>query len=262
VDAVATLWPEESAHHCSLIPWYATRSETQQTQDGMARFAARIVNAFGAPLLSELTECGALEMEEPKNYLGSLFLNSLFAVRYPDPIQRLTVMFGRRAYDAVREYREGRELLLSYTQRLPQGNNHFLVALRAITHFEHCIGSASQAAALRDRLIEFANGRDPSDPPDIREPENRLRLIWNRAKHFDEDIKPTKMAAEDITAPVWLTNTGISSEKATVTWGELYGVLTKQQEALKFFADDLPRKLVETRSAATQANGDGEQKQR
>ena len=61
-----------------------------------------------------------------------------------------------------------------------------------------------------------------------------------------------KMAAEDITAPVWLTNTGISSETATVTWLELHGVLTKQQEALKFFAEDLPHKVVERRKAEEQ----------
>lgn len=226
----------------------------------MARYAAFIVNGFGAPRLSELTECGAPEMEEPRNYLGSLFLNSLFAVQYPDPMKRLTVMFGRRADNAVREYRAGRELLLSYLQRLPQGNNHFLVALRATTHFEHCIGSASQAAALLNRLVVVANARDPSDPPDSRDREHRLKLIWNRAKHFDEDIMSPKIAAEDITAPVWLTNTGISAEKATVTWEELYSVLTAQQEALKFFADDLPRKIVEMRRAATQANTDDQQK--
>lgn len=224
----------------------------------MARFAAFIVNGFGAPRLSELTECGAPEMEEPKNYLGSLFLNNLFAAQYPDPMKRLTVMFGRRADNAVREYRAGWQLLLSYLQRLPQGNNHFLVALRATTHFEQCIGSASQAAALLDRLIDVANARDPSEPPDSRDRERRLKLIWNRAKHFDEDIVDPKVAAEDITAPVWLTNIGISSEKATVTWVELYSVLTEQQEALKFFADDLPHKLVGMRSAA-HANADEEE---
>ena len=215
----------------------------------MARYAAFVMNGFGTPRLSELTECGAPEMEEPKNYLGSLVLNNLFAVQYPDPMKRLTLMFGRRADNAVREYRAGRDLLLSYFQQLPQGNDHFLIALRATTHFEHCIGSASQAAALLDRLIDVANARDPSEPPDSRDREHRLRKIWNRAKHFDEDIMSPTMAAEDITAPVWLTNAGISAETATVTWVEIQNVLTKQQEALRFFAEDLPHKLVEMRKA-------------
>jgi hypothetical protein len=226
----------------------------------MARYTAFVMNRFGAPRLSELTDCGAPEMEEPKNYLGSLVLSNLFTVQYPDPMKRLTLMFGRRADNAVREYRSGRELLLSYLQRLPQGNEHFLVALRAATHFEHCIGSASQAAALLDRLIDVANARDPSDPPDSRDRERRLKLIWNRAKHFEEDIMSPKMAAEDITAPVWLTNTGISAEPATVTWVEIHSVLTEQQEALKFFAEGLPHKYVEMRKTTEQVKADEEQK--
>ena len=215
----------------------------------MAQFSAFVMNGLGAPHLSELTECSALEIDEPKNYLGSFVLNNLFAVRYPDPMKRFILMFGRRAENAVREHRAGRELLLSYIQRLPQGNNHFLVALRAATHFEHCIGSACQASALFERLIDVADARDPSDPPSSRDRERRLKLIWNRAKHFDEDLMPPKIAAEDITAPVWLANTGISAETATVTWAEVHSVLTEQQEALKFFTEGLPNKIVEMRKA-------------
>jgi hypothetical protein len=220
----------------------------------MAGFGAVVLDGFGAPHLSELTECGALEIEEPTNYLGSLVLNQLFfAVRYPDPMKRLTLMFARRADNAVREHRTGRKLLLSYIQRLPQGNDHFLVALRAATHFEHCIGSACQADALFERLLDVVDGRDPSKPPDSRDRERRLKRIWNRAKHFDEDIVSPKVGAEDITAPVWLTNTGISAEPATITWVELHSVLTEQQEALKFLAVGLPNKIVEKQKAAGQA---------
>ena len=79
---------------------------------GMAGYGAFVVDGFGAPHLSKLTECGAPEIDEPQNYLGSFVLNNLFAVRYSDPMKRLTLMFGRRADSAVREYRTGRELLL------------------------------------------------------------------------------------------------------------------------------------------------------
>ena len=68
------------------------------------------------------------------------------------------------------------------------------------------------------------------------------------------------MAAEDITAPVWLANTGIAAETATVTWAELHSVLTEQQEALKFLTAGLPSKIVEMRKAAEQAKSDEEQK--
>lgn len=210
------------------------------------------MNGFGAPRLSELTECRAPEVEEPKNFLGSLVLNNLFAVRYPDPMRRLTLMFGRRADNAVREYRTGRELLLSYLQRLPQGNSHFLVAMRATTHFEHCIGSVCQANALLNRLIDVADARDPIEAPESQDCDHRLKCIWNRAKHFDEDIASTKRAAEDITAPVWLTNTGLSAETAVVTWKELHTVLSEHQKALKFLAEDMPQEFAKRQKDAGQ----------
>ena len=118
------------------------------------------------------------------------------------------------------------------------------------------MGSAYQAEALFERLIDVVGGRDPSEPPDSRDREGRLRLIWNRAKHFDEDITSSTMASEDITAPVWLANTGISAETATITWVELHSVLTEQQEALKFFAEGLPNRIVEVRKAAEQSKPD------
>lgn len=230
-----------------------------QTQRGlMIRFASFIVDGFGAPHLSGLTKCGAPEMEEPKAYVGSLFLNGLLGMQYVDTPKRLTVMFGRRADHAMREYRTGRELLVSYLQRLPYGNNHFLVALRATTHFEQCIGSASQAATLLDRLLDNADARDYCMPPDLRCCEERLRKIWNRSKHFDEDIMSHNTAAADIVAPVWLTNTGISSEKVTVSWEELCSVLTKQHDALKFFCEDAPRNFVKKQRPTNQGDADEE----
>lgn len=219
----------------------------------MAWLAAFIVNGIGAPQLSKLTECGAVELDEPKNYLGSFVLNNVFTIQYPDSIRRLTFMFGRRADNAVREYRAGRQLLLSYIERLPQGNNHFLVALRATTHFEHCVGSACQAIALLNRLIQVTNAQDYSDPSDKDDCELRLKRIWNRAKHFDEDLVGPKMSAQDITSPVWLTNTGLSAETATVTWAELHRVLTELQDTLKFFAEELPNKIVERKKTEGQA---------
>lgn len=131
--------------------------------------------------------------------------------------------------------------------------------LRATIHFEHCIGSASQAVALLENLISVANARETSDPPASNGRERRLKQIWNRAKHFDEDIMPPRMAPENITAPVWLTNTGISSQKATVTWMELYNALAEQQRTLKFLGEDLPHKVVELRKRAEQAKADEEQ---
>jgi hypothetical protein len=126
-------------------------------------------------------------------------------------------MLGRRILNAMHEYTSGRDLLPAYVQKLPQTNSHFLQAMNATTHFEQSIASACQATALFERLIKLAS---QSKLDDDRTP--RLKLIWNRSKHFDEDLVDRKIADAEITAPVWLTNHGISSTEASVTFDELH----------------------------------------
>lgn len=211
------------------------------------QFGAFVLDKYGAPKLSKLTEFNVPEMAEPPNYLGSFVLNSLLIMPHEDPEGRFILMFGRRVEHAIREYRKGRDLLLSYVAGLPQTNNHFLRALQAATHFEQCVGSICQAAALLTGLIN----RIPNTPPP--EPDNRearLKLIWNRAKHFDDDIEKRKNnTTEDITAPVWLTNDGIECTRATVTFDELHAVLLELLSGLRFYAEELPAKYQERQRA-------------
>ncbi len=168
----------------------------------MAKFAAFLLDQHGAPKLSQLTACGAPEIDEPPNYLGTMILNSIFTVGYAEPFSRLLFMAGRRAEQAIREYRAGRELLLSYVARLSETNTHLLVAMRATTHFEQCIASVAQAGMLLARITPKHKQSDL---------EKRITTIWSRSKHFDKDLTGPKTLATKITAPVWLTNNGIEA---------------------------------------------------
>ncbi|WP_200291384.1 hypothetical protein [Rhodospirillum rubrum] len=224
------------------------------------RFGSCVLDGFGAPQLSKLTECGAPEMENAENYLKSFVLNGLFRAKHSKKINKFILMFGRRADNAVKEYREGRDFLLSYVQRLPQGNDHFLQAFCAVTHFEQCIGSAYMACTFQRCLMSLLEEMFQIDKCDAnKDVEDRLKDIWNRAKHFDEDIAGDKIA-NDLIAPVWLTNTGISATERppknpmerppknsiqTVTWEELHKIITEQQTYLRFLAIDLPNKFAE-----------------
>jgi hypothetical protein len=183
-----------------------------------ARYGAHVLDTYGAPHLSELTECGAPPLDRPPNHLGAFILTTLFVKPLGAPQHRLLYMFGRRTLNAVYEYNVARDFLLQYVQKLPQTNNHFLRALDAITHFEQCIASAAQADLLFERMIAFANL--PKVDVDRC---NKIRLIWNRSKHFDEDLKNPTV---DLISPVWLTNTAIASSRAVVTFDELHSVLT------------------------------------
>jgi len=188
------------------------------------RYGSYVLDKFGAPYLSELTECGAPPFEPPPNHLGSFILTTIFVKPLPDQQRRIIFMLGRRILNAIYEYTVARDFLLKYVQKLPQTNNHFLRALDAITHFEQCIASAAQADLLFDRLVSLAKAPELND-----ERCEKIRKIWNRSKHFDEDLANLTV---ELTAPVWLTNTAIASSAAVVTFEELHGVLS---DLLKVF---------------------------
>jgi hypothetical protein len=203
------------------------------------QYAGFLLDKFGAPKLSELSECNAPPLEDPPNYLGSLILNGIFTVNYPDPLGRLALIFGRRVIHAIREYSIARERLSAYVAELERTNSHFLQAMRATTHFESSVGSACQACALLGRISKLVAEPEPND-----EREDRLRKIWNRSKHFDEDLMDPRIGSTEITAPVWLTNQGISSTAASVSFDELHAVLTDLRGSLKFLAEDFPNKFA------------------
>jgi hypothetical protein len=211
------------------------------TDPSTTMYAGFLLDRYGAPKLSELTACNVPPMEDPPNYLGSFVLNSIFMMTYPDPLGRIVLIFGRRVIHAIREYRAGREILATYVEKLHQTNSHFLQAMRATSHFEQCVASACQAAALLERIVKLI----PDVPPEQKdEREVRLKKIWNRSKHFDEDVVSSKVLDAEITAPVWLTNQGISSRTASVTFDELHSILGSLRDALKFFAEDMPNRYI------------------
>jgi hypothetical protein len=194
-------------------------------------FGSIILNEYGSPNLADLNQCGAPAFaERPNTYLEEFVLNGVFTKpRHPE-IGRILLMFTRRTVNAVTEYCRGRDLLLEYLQRLPQSNTHFLIAMRATTHFEQSIISASQAVGFIAVIGKL--GKSPPLQDDRME---RIRKIANRSKHFDEDIEQGKTKNTDITAPVWITNEGVSSVPASVTFQEFHAVLTELIQAVEEF---------------------------
>jgi hypothetical protein len=199
------------------------------TMDGSTGyFGPSVLNKFGMPRLSKLKECRAPPLQAPPNHLAAFVLNSLFVRKYPEPQGRLLLMFGRRTLHAVEQYRAARQLLLGYVKRLPQTNSHFLQATDAASHFEQCIGSACQAAALFSRLVVLAGDSKLNDAR-----YERMKKIWNRSKHFDEDLVAPTVGDAAITAPVWLTNVKISCREASITFEELHSFLSELLALLK-----------------------------
>jgi len=199
------------------------------------RFGAFVLDNYGARKLSELTGCNAPLMEQPPSQLGTFVLNDIFLRPLPGHFRRAVLTFGRRMLHAQREYTTGREVLIAYLTKLPQTNNHFLQALEATTHFEQCIASACQAANLFKSIVKLAAAPEVQD-----DRHRRLIAIWNRSKHFDEDITNPRRPGwgdAEIIAPVWLTNEGVSCADASITFEELHSFLIDLQNLFKSFAE-------------------------
>jgi len=193
--------------------------------DGSSGFFSRaVLGKYGAPGLWRLNACGAPPLDEEPYPLQAYVLNRVFRGEHPDPIGKLILMFGRRVVNAIHEYAAGRTQLLEYVQGLSKSNSHFMQAMLSVTHFEQCIASTSQASAFLKRLLppqqlaEFTDDRVA-----------RLILIYNRSKHFDQDI--VEEMVENITTPVWLTNTDISSTDGSIKFTELHAVLVEMRTA-------------------------------
>lgn len=185
-----------------------------------ARYSGYVLDNFGAPHLSELTICGAPSLDPAPNHLGSFILTTVLVKSMPDQQRRILFMLGRRILNAIYEYNVARSFLLEYVQKLPLTNNHFLRALDATTHFEQCIASAAQADLMFDRLVSSLDFQQQLG--DARS--ENIRKLWNRSKHFDEDLAKLKAKVE-LSAPVWLTNTGLVSTAAALTFEELRSFL-------------------------------------
>jgi hypothetical protein len=162
--------------HLSIEHVMAEETKHLSMDPSTIRYAGFLLDKYGGPDLSKLTACGAPALEDPPNYLGSFVLNSIFRVKYPDPLGRIVLIFGRRVVHAIREYTAGRELLADYVKKLAQTNSHFLSAMRATTHFEQCVAAVCQATALLDRIVAL------TAPPDAQlqaedDREKRLQRI-------------------------------------------------------------------------------------
>jgi hypothetical protein len=181
------------------------------------------------------------EIDEPPNYLGSFVLNSILAMRYAEPVGRMVFTYGRRAEHAVREYLVGRELLKSYVEQLPHDNSRFLVALRAATHVEQCLGAVCMASKMLGSIHTALNITLPEEGADRMK---RMTDTWNKSKHFSGDLERWSLADADITVPVWLSNSGIHSAIGVVTVAELHDTLLELMKGLSFFAEKLPQQIA------------------
>jgi hypothetical protein len=186
---------------------------------------------------------------------GSLVLNQTFGSgRYEEPTKILLLNFMRRLRSATEEYRSGRKSLENYVSALPQ--HELEHCNRALAYFEDCVLNATIAINCLNGLGSHLRAKDPSLPLVFDRKDgsdyDRLRLLNNRIKHFDEEIlKAVKNASTSIpVTPVWITNQGLEASNASLSFLELADILTTQASDAKSFAEEFFIDLNERRNYA------------
>jgi hypothetical protein len=213
----------------------------------MVQFSTQILNVFGAPGISDLTKCGAQELPQFPDYLSSAIWNSILGNQHPDAaVVHLDLAFLRRAVAAADEYSMARNDLLRFLQGVEQHQHRLGPYLSALRHFEQCVGSVWQAAELFNRMEHKVQGLKlqkltlykPGDNSDL----ERINKLNNVAKHFSAE------QAEKTAAPIWITNIGIESVDASLTFDELHQNVVALFDVARQTFEEIPREAAARRA--------------
>ena len=175
-----------------------------------------LLDNFVAHKLSLLTECGARELPAEANWLNTFILTSVFRVSLPAKTRAYVFNFLRRAEGALSAYREARIALIEY---LETPRNVLSPYFRALLNFEVCISQCYQGY----ELLATASGEKFFERNDGSEAE-RLQMLYVDSKHMDRMIDGGKIPTE-ATAAVWITNHGLESSNAALSFEELLEML-------------------------------------
>ena len=166
--------------------------------------------------LSELTECGAVELEVGSPWLNSFILNSIFRFEIQTKARAYLFSFLRRTEGATTAYQLARTALTEY---IGTRRNVISPYFTALTQFEICISQIYQgydlmATATGQRLYKQGDGSALE----------KLNLVYNASKHMDRKISSDKLPP-NATTGVWITNLGLESSCGDISFSELHELL-------------------------------------
>jgi hypothetical protein len=190
---------------------------------------------FVAHKLSLLTKCGARELTTNESWIGAFVLTRAFTAPLPQKNRAYAFNFVRRAEGAFSAYRQARTALIEYLQT---PRNVISPYFRALLNFEVCIAQCCQgyellATASGERPPQWKKKNDQSEA-------GRLYKLFIDSKHMDEMIDGGKLPTE-ATAAIWITNIGLESNRAVVTFEELFEALRHMGELADQLSTLTPR---------------------
>jgi hypothetical protein len=185
-----------------------------------------ILDQYVAPDLSRLKACTARDLPQIASARGHLMIWRAFhptTTASARTALTLASNFVRHLDAAAVEYRSCVDHLRAYVAGLPKHrlSEHNVAVARlegCILQLHVAMTCLKQIEVTQSKLSPLYVSGDGSDY-------DRLRLLNNRIKHFDEDLKDelTKPggAGPSRVAPVWITDTHVVSSTASLSFDEL-----------------------------------------
>jgi len=226
------------------------------------RFVPELLDSYIAPGISTFTEANIPDLSgrfpQAKYWLSRYFQNNVWGGSFPEPMRQYVLGFLRRAHLVHTAYLDARRLTLQYLEGNDIHNPSVAKYYDAIARWEQFAIEASIAMDIwrwmNDEKGDFKKNdgvkkfyewiNDDQGFSTVKDGPNEYRLhrIANRVKHAGEDIheaRKVKQVGEGIfagkdtinyTVSLWLTNAGLHSIEASVTYDEASKVAVEVAE--------------------------------
>lgn len=186
----------------------------------MAQFAPHIIDRFVAPGASAFTHADIPDMSnyarESGHWIANCFLNSVFGPTWKPPYNAYMYNYLRRAEAAFASHAAAREATLAFVAGGSQSPRKYASAL---FHWEAFLGQSWHGFKTLEKAFSVAVYKKGEHSV-----EERLNHLYNQMKHIESRIENGKLLPE-ATVPVWLTNSGLRSIDAELTYAETAEIL-------------------------------------
>lgn len=196
-------------------------------------FSSYAKDRFMEPHMSQFTEAEIRDMTsaDSSNWISNFVLNSILRANWTDPTRQFVFNFLRRSEAAFQEYELARiatQEFLSGTQQSASGY------MKAVFHWEVFLAQAWHGYVLLGRVGNvkklFEKGSEAI--------EERLNHLYNQSKHAESVIDSGQLP-EYATIPVWLTNKGLQSHDAALSFAEASEILADLAKGANLLQDPL-----------------------
>lgn len=208
------------------------------------RASSYFLDKFVAPGISGFRSAEIPNMTtydpESRFWLANFVLNSGLGGNFLPPGNAYAYNYLRRAVAAFSEHEEARQATRGFLSSDRQSLSRYAAAT---THWEFFLGQSWHAYLLLRGFFKFLTQQDI---PQVfargqGSVEERLNDLYNSMKHVESRIENGQMI-EGATVPVWLTNDGLRSTDALLSYAETGDILRDLAKWANIIVD--PREMA------------------